>query len=118
VSATEVEVSYTIDHPEYGEVDVLVYGSRTPVVRGRYYGPPELCYPDEGGEIEITSVVIDGGDHDGEEIDIDALPDVKAITDRLEEQIEEAAIDEDVRRYEDAMEAKAEAAREARWDRD
>lgn len=35
--------------PDCGsDTEVTVY----PVVRGRYYGPPEDCYPDEGGFIE------------------------------------------------------------------
>jgi hypothetical protein len=34
----------------------------SPVVRGRFTGPPENCYPDEGGEIEILELSSDGED--------------------------------------------------------
>ena len=37
------------------EVEFDVY----PLVRGRYDGPPENCYPDEGGYAEITNVFVD-----------------------------------------------------------
>jgi hypothetical protein len=33
-----------------------------PLVRGRFSGPPEDCYPDEGGEAEITELECDGTD--------------------------------------------------------
>lgn len=42
------------------DVTLTVSGSVEPLVRGRYFGPPERCYPDEGGEVEITSVTRDG----------------------------------------------------------
>ena len=33
-----------------------------PFVRGKYSGPPESCYPDEGGYAEITDLTVDGAD--------------------------------------------------------
>lgn len=41
-------MSLTHHCPCGAETEVTVY----PVVRGRYFGPPEQCYPDEGGFIE------------------------------------------------------------------
>lgn len=34
----------------------------TPGTPGRYYGPPENCYPDEPSETEITALTVDGND--------------------------------------------------------
>lgn len=42
------------------DVTLTIVGYVTPIVRGRYFGPPERCYPDEGGEVEITDVTCDG----------------------------------------------------------
>ena len=36
------------------EVDYL------PITPGRFSGPPEHCYPDEGGEIEILTLTHEG----------------------------------------------------------
>jgi len=38
------------------ELKLVVEGNATPFVPGRAWGPPEDCYPDEGGEIEIENV--------------------------------------------------------------
>ena len=42
------------------DVDVEVVGTVTPTVPGRYSGPPEDCYPDEGGEVEVEHVWLTG----------------------------------------------------------
>ena len=42
------------------EVEVLISGDVTPVREGRFYGPPELCFPDEGGEVDITEISANG----------------------------------------------------------
>lgn len=33
-----------------------------PVIPGRYSGPPEDCYPDEGGETEVLTITCNGID--------------------------------------------------------
>lgn len=33
-----------------------------PVIHGRYSGPPEDCYPDEGGTVEFNDLTVDGQD--------------------------------------------------------
>lgn len=38
------------------EMELLVEGNATPFKPGRAWGPPEDCYPDEGGEVEIENV--------------------------------------------------------------
>lgn len=44
-------------HQGYGaEVECEVEFTRSPVVPARTSGPPEDCYPAEGGETEIVSV--------------------------------------------------------------
>ena len=47
------------------EVEYLVHGEVTAFVRGRSYGDPEDCFPDEGGDAEITKIL----DIFGEEVD-------------------------------------------------
>lgn len=41
---------------ELGNDTVEVSYSATPFMQGYTSGPPEHCYPDEGGEIEIEAV--------------------------------------------------------------
>ena len=40
-----------------------------PVVRGRYEGPPEHCYPDEGGELEGLTVRVGRRELTPDEVD-------------------------------------------------
>ena len=64
---TTIQMTVTRDSTdEMGNIDyswdgqVTVTGDVTPFRRGRYTGPPEDCYPNEGGEVDITSVTCDG----------------------------------------------------------
>ena len=41
-----------------GDVEFEVEFSSTPYVPARISGPPENCYPAEGGEVEIESICI------------------------------------------------------------
>ena len=50
----------TLDGEELDEVEVEVTGRVTPFVRGRYSGPPERCYPDEGGDVEDVEATVAG----------------------------------------------------------
>lgn len=43
--------------PEGDAVEVPITGHFTPGVRGRLYGPPENCYPDEPSELELEQEV-------------------------------------------------------------
>lgn len=36
------------------EIEVEIRGEVTPIRHGKFTGLPELCYPDEGGEVDIT----------------------------------------------------------------
>jgi len=55
----------------------------TPFVPGYISGPPENCYPDEGGEIEITKVCQLGGTEDLTEVLLSAF--LAAIEEKLAE---------------------------------
>lgn len=66
-AATTVTVSLylTLQGPEMeghelDEPEVVVTGNVSAFVPGRKYGPPEVCYDDEGGEVEIVSSMLDG----------------------------------------------------------
>ena len=44
-------------HTTYLEIKIEVKFNATPFDPGVTYGPPENCYPPEGGEVEILSVL-------------------------------------------------------------
>lgn len=86
------------------ELEIEVSGSAVPFVRGCYSGPPERCYPDEGGYVEDVSATWEG------------LPFV--LTDKEEESAQEALQEAADDAREAAAEAWAEARAEARAERD
>ena len=98
-SNIEVEVEWSVGEDE---VNVTVRGTVSPVIRGCYHGPPERCYPDEGGEVEIVEVVLEDGSKWAGEL-------TTHETDRLEEMLREAADKEMESRYADAASDAAEA---------
>ncbi|MBY0277913.1 hypothetical protein K2Z84_21475 [Candidatus Binatia bacterium] len=92
---------------ERGEIEVEIEGNATPVVPGRYSGPPELCYPDEGGEAEIESSVCSCC---GKAVELSAEERARA-----EAALRKVAEDEAEAAAEAAAEARAEARAEGRW---
>lgn len=44
------------------DTELQVTGDYLPFVPGVTSGPPELCYPDEGGYVDDYSITIDGQD--------------------------------------------------------
>jgi hypothetical protein len=42
------------------DVTLLVTGDVEPYTPGRTWGPPEHCYPSEGGTAEVTAIELDG----------------------------------------------------------
>lgn len=49
--------TFSIDLPlEDAHLTLRVEGTATPYEPGRTSGPPESCYPPEGGEVEIDTV--------------------------------------------------------------
>jgi hypothetical protein len=52
----EVEVPYSVERADQ-EIILRVRGTVSPIIRGRFSGPPEDCYPDEGGECEIIEIL-------------------------------------------------------------
>jgi hypothetical protein len=93
------------EETEWVEIELEIRGSHVPFVRGRHSGPPENCSPDEGGYVEDVFAT-----YNGVEIDLTLKE-----AERAEEQLAEAAIEDETARYEDAMDARADAMRE-RWD--
>lgn len=54
------EIAFTYLLPDDTEVDLEVRGHITPVTPAFTAGPPEKCYPEEGGEMEDVEVRKDG----------------------------------------------------------
>ena len=42
------------------EIVVTIEGDVAPVTPGCFYGPPESCYPAEGGEVENLTATVNG----------------------------------------------------------
>lgn len=57
---------------------------------GRYFGPPELCYPDDGGEIEITNLSLHAVEYVGDDLEtyktLDTMTDEEKNATRAEYQ--------------------------------
>lgn len=53
--STHVTTNLTIQRTEF-EIELEIEGDVEPVVHGHYSGPPERCFPDEGGDVDVTSV--------------------------------------------------------------
>ena len=50
---SKFSITLALDDPE---MELLVEGNATPYDPGVTSGPPERCYPPEGGEVEIENV--------------------------------------------------------------
>lgn len=100
---------------EGDEIAYDVEGTVEPARRGRYSGPPELCYPDEGGEVEVMSAWrVEGEGQREKRVQVDVGEVIEAVgQDRVSEALAEAVADE----YECAKEYAAEARAEARAER-
>lgn len=55
-SSAEAVIETTVDHPEWGEVDVRIEATVEPYDPGVCSGPVERCYPPEGGDVELLSI--------------------------------------------------------------
>lgn len=87
----------TPDTDDTHEVQVTVTGDVTPVTKGRYHGPPELCFPDEGGEVEVIETMVNGQT-------IDLTPEEYLLAENALYLAAEAAIeDEVISRYESKL---------------
>jgi len=52
-SQTEIEIER-----ENVLITLLATGTAYPFIQGKTYGPPEDCYPDEGGDTEVESIEV------------------------------------------------------------
>jgi len=94
-----IEVGTTIEIEPYGEIDVTIGGDYEPLIPGRFNGPPENCYPDEGGYAELSYIKIEGGKHSQKEIDVESMD--KSTRSYLEEILMESGIEAEVDRYDE-----------------
>ena len=101
MSTHTIEITVERDEVEF---ELEVSGYVEPLVRGKYFGPPENCYPDEGGYAEIETILCEGKPWTGEL--------TKEERERAEEALSQCA-EEDA---EDAAEAAYEARMEAMYD--
>lgn len=70
----------------YKVLSLEITGHVSPYVPAKTWGPPENCYPAEGGEVEIESILLDGKVWDGELTD--------AERESAEEQLSEYAMED------------------------
>ena len=93
---------------ENGEVEIKFDCSVSAYDPGKLSGPPEDCYPPEGGEVEIIEVWVEGKRVD------DMLADFlgERFRSEVEEKAPEYVMDAFEAAAEDAAEAKAEMRRE------
>jgi hypothetical protein len=107
---SEVETTMCVERPlpslteetEWVEIELELHGSDVPFVRGRHYGPPERCSPDEGGYVEDVRAMLG-------EVEVELS---KVEMGRAEERLREQAADDDEAR----RDAAAEAAYESRME--
>jgi flagellar biosynthesis/type III secretory pathway protein FliH len=85
---------------DWEELEIEVSGGAVPFVRGRTYGPPERCYPDEGGYVEDVEATFKGQPFE--------------LTEKEEEKAQEALQEAAADAAEAAADAWAEARAEAR----
>jgi hypothetical protein len=87
----KVTLEWSIELPDGTEVMYDIECDVTPYDPGVSYGPPERCYPPEGGEVDVTSIKLQGlGKQPGIEIHYRLWP-MLGFTDKEFVRIEEAA---------------------------
>jgi hypothetical protein len=104
--SSQVTVAFYVERPfptlseetEWVEIELEVSGTDVPFVRGRFSGPPERCYPSEGGEVE--DVIAKLG-----EVEVELT---EAEAERAQEALREEAAE--------VAEARADAAAEAAYE--
>jgi hypothetical protein len=94
----EIEATIWVERGD-DELEIKLTADASPRVRGRYHGPPELCYPDEGGEIEDVIATLNGQPFEL----------TKAEADKALEALGEAGREAEAAAYESWEEAKADA---------
>jgi len=95
-----IYATVTIERGER-EVDVEIEGHVEALRPGRYHGPPERCYPDEGGDVEIETAVCA---HCGQAVELDDKEREQAeaaLVQRAQDMAEAAAEDAALSRMED-----------------
>jgi hypothetical protein len=101
-----VEIEYEIDNEETGETEFLyIEGDGTPYVPAKLSGPPENCYPAEGGETWIISILdADGKPWKGELTDSQEADVDEKLFEALEAEAEDAKAEAQIAAYEARME--------------
>ena len=56
-------ISFVIER-DGADLELEVEGQVSSIVPGKYTGPPENCYPDEGGDVDILSVKLNGVEYE------------------------------------------------------
>lgn len=71
------------------ELELRVTGEVSPYRRARTYGPPEMCSPAEGGEVEIVAVTLNGKPWAGELTESEAELAEERIFEKAAEQFDD-----------------------------
>ncbi len=83
-------ITYEVERGEdenYKVIELEITGSVSPYVPAKTWGLPENCYPAEGGEVEIETILHEGKKWEGELTDSER--------EKVEELLTEAAQEDD-----------------------
>lgn len=61
----QYEVEFSVERGEE-EVMLTIRGNVSKYIPAKTWGPPENCYPAEGGEAEVEEILLNGKPWDGE----------------------------------------------------
>ncbi len=92
------------------EIEISVFGDYEPFVPARVSGPPEDCFPSEGGYAQDIYAIFDDNGNDR------LITLTKEEVESFEEPMAQAVMDCEEAAYDEAMEARADAQEDISYD--